>query len=460
MKRGYFHRLSLPLLLLALGTWSIGLAAVEDGGKAGVERAAQAPSLDTGGARRVLLLVVDGGINPATADYIHDGIEVARQSASQAVLIQLDTPGGLLDSSKTIVKDILGAPVPVIVYVAPSGAGATSAGVFVTMAAHVAAMAPGTNIGAAHPVGGQGQDIDDDMREKVENFAASLSRTIARQRGRNVEWAEKAVRESVSITEQEAVDLKVVDLIAENVTQLLEEVDGRQIEIEGRTAVLQTAGASIERHEMRLRQKILDVLANPNVAYLLMMAGILGLYMEFTHPGLFFPGITGAICLLLAMAALQVLPINYSGLALIVFGVALLVTELFLPSFGIIGVGGVVAFVLGSLLLFDTPESTLAVDPGIVAAAATMVGGFMLIVSWLVVRAHRRRPALGMEGLLGEIGEVRRAASPNGKVKVFVHGEYWDAETDEPLQLGESVEVVSARGMRLRVRRHNPARPA
>jgi membrane-bound serine protease (ClpP class) len=328
------------------------------------------------------------------------------------------------------------------------------------MAAHVAAMAPGTNIGAAHPVGGQGQDIDDDMREKVENFAASLSRTIARQRGRNVEWAEKAVRESVSITEQEAVDLKVVDLIAENVTQLLEEVDGRQIEIEGRTAVLQTAGASIERHEMRLRQKILDVLANPNVAYLLMMAGILGLYMEFTHPGLFFPGITGAICLLLAMAALQVLPINYSGLALIVFGVALLVTELFLPSFGIIGVGGVVAFVLGSLLLFDTPESTLAVDPGIVAAAATMVGGFMLIVSWLVVRAHRRRPALGMEGLLGEIGEVRRAASPNGKVKVFVHGEYWDAETDEPLQLGESVEVVSARGMRLRVRRHNPARPA
>jgi len=305
--------------------------------------------------REIVLLVVDGMINPATADYIHDGIERGRQEGAQAVVIQLDTPGGLLDSAKSIVKDILGAPVPIIVYVAPSGAGATSAGVFVTLAANVAAMAPGTNIGAAHPVGGQGENISGDMREKVENFAASLSRTIAQERGRNVEWAEKAVRESVSITEQEAVKEGVVDLVADSIPDLLRKVNGRKVEVAGREVELATEDANVQRYDMRLRQKILDILANPNIAYLLLMAGVLGLYVEFTHPGVFFPGVAGTICLLLGMAALQVLPINYSGLALIILGLALLVSELFLPSFGVLGIGGIIAFILGSLLLFDTP---------------------------------------------------------------------------------------------------------
>jgi membrane-bound serine protease (ClpP class) len=402
----------------------------------------------------VVLLVVNGGINPATADYIHDGLDLGREQGAQAVVIQLDTPGGLLESTKSIVKDILGASVPTIVYVAPSGAGAMSAGVFVTMAANVAAMAPGTTIGAAHPVGGQGEDVGGDMREKVENFAVSLSRTIAQQRGRNVDWAEKAVRESVSITEREAVDLKVVDLVASDLPDLLRQVDGREVDVGGRRVILATAGVKVERHEMRLRQKILDTLANPNVAYLLMMAGILGLYVEFTHPGVFFPGIAGAICLLLGMAALQVLPINYSGLVLIILGLALLIAELFLPSFGVLGVGGIVAFVFGSLLLFDTAQSTMTVDPGIVFGAAATLGGFTVIVGWLVVRAQRRQPAVGLEGMIGEIGEVKRTGGPGGRVKIFVHGEYWDADSEDPVAVGDAVEVVGATGLRMRVRKH------
>jgi membrane-bound serine protease (ClpP class) len=321
------------------------------------------------------------------------------------------------------------------------------------MAANIAAMAPGTNIGAAHPVGGQGENIDGDMREKVENFTASLSKTIAQERGRNVEWAEKAVRESVSITEQEAVQLHVVDLVAANVDDLLRQLDGREVTVKGAKRRLDVAGAEVLRKEMRLKQKLLNIIANPNVAYLLMMAGLLGLYVEFTHPGVFFPGVAGGICLLLGLTALQVLPINYSGLALIGLGLALLVSELFLPSFGVLGVGGIVAFVLGSLLLFDTSASDLTVDRNIVYAAAATFGGFTLLVSYLVVRTQRGKPSLGREGLIGEIGEVRQriAAPPGGKI--LVHGEYWNATADEPIEVGEQAEVMQMSGLRLKVRR-------
>jgi membrane-bound serine protease (ClpP class) len=407
----------------------------------------------------VYLIVVDAGINPAIADYIHESIAAAERDGARALIIQLDTPGGLLDSTKSIVKDILGSPVPVFVYVAPGGGGAISAGVFVTLSANIAAMAPGTNIGAAHPVTGQGGDVGGDMREKVENFAASLSKTIAQERGRNVEWAEKAVRESVSITEQEALQLGVIDIIAASREELLRQADGRQVSVKGTKVTLQLAGAAIVSREMRLKQKFLNILANPNVAYLLMMAGLLGLYVEFTHPGVFFPGVAGAICLLLAMAALQVLPINYSGLALIGLGVALLIAELFLPSFGVLGVGGILAFVLGSLLLFDTAESDLTVDPNIVYAAAATFGGFTLVVSYLVVRSQRRRPALGREGLVGQVGEVRQRIGPAGaQGKIFVHGEYWNAVADEAIEAGERAEVVGVDGMQLNVRRRPGAR--
>lgn len=402
----------------------------------------------------VYRITVDAGINPAIADFIHESIATAERADAQALVIELDTPGGLLDSTKSIVKDLLGSSVPVIVYVAPSGAGAASAGVFVTMAANIAAMAPGTNIGAAHPVTGQGGDIGGDMREKVENFAASLSKTIAQERGRNVEWAEKAVRESVSVTEEEALKLGVIDIVALNISDLLRQADGREVSLRGVQVPLRLAHAEVVTLDMRLKQKFLNILANPNVAYLLMMAGLLGLYVEFTHPGVFFPGVAGGICLLLGMAALQVLPINYSGLALIGLGLALLVSELFLPSFGILGVGGIVSFVLGSLLLFDTPESSLTVDPMIVYAAAATFGAFTLLVSYLVVRAHRRKPSLGRDAIVGEIGEVRQriaGRAPGGKI--FVHGEYWNAVGDEAIEVGEAVEVLSVDGMRVLVRR-------
>jgi membrane-bound serine protease (ClpP class) len=405
------------------------------------------------GRATVHLIVIDGGINPATADFIHEALVAAEREGAAALIIQLDTPGGLLDSARAIVKDLLASPVPVIVYVAPSGAGATSAGVFITMAANIAAMAPGTNIGAAHPVTGQGENIGGAVGEKIENFTVSLSKSIAQKRGRNVEWAEQAVRESVSITEQEALELGVVDLVANNLEDLLRQVDGREVTIAGTTRRLALGDADIVRREMRFKQKLLNVLANPNVAYLLMTAGLLGLYVEFTNPGVIFPGVAGGICLLLGLTALQVLPINYSGLALIGLGLALLITELFLPSFGMLGVGGIVAFVLGSLLLFDTPESDLALDPAIVYAAAATFGGFTMLVSVLVFRSHRRKPALGREGLLGEIGEVRFAIpgrAPGGKV--LVHGEYWTAVADGPIDVGQRVEVIGIDGLRLTVR--------
>jgi membrane-bound serine protease (ClpP class) len=397
-------------------------------------------------------------INPAMADFIHESINRSSQEGAQALIIQLDTPGGYLDSTKDIVKDILGAPLPVIVYVAPGGASAGSAGVFITMAGHIAAMAPGTTIGAAHPVGGGGQNIEGDMREKIENFTASFSEAIAQRRGRNVEWAEKAVRESVAITEVEALQKKVIDLVATDVQDLLRKAEDRKVEVGNTKTTLDFKAsrtsdgtARVVTLEMRLKHKVLNILAHPNVAYLLMMAGILGLYLEFSHPGTIFPGLAGAICLLLALTALQVLPINYTGLLLIFLGVGLLIAELFLPSFGILGVGGIVSFVLGSLFLFDTPDSEMMVDRSIIVAAALCVGGFMLLVGSLALRTWRQKPVSGVEGLIGEIGEVRVRLAPRGKV--WLHGEYWNAESDEEIETGQRIQVLGIDRLVLRVRK-------
>jgi membrane-bound serine protease (ClpP class) len=260
----------------------------------------------------------------------------------------------------------------------------------------------------------------------------------------------------VAITEQEALQLKVVDIVAHDVADLLRQIHGRQVKLQDGVAVLDTASARVEPEPMSLRQQMVNFLANPNLAYLLLMVGILGLYVELTNPGVIAPGIVGGICLLLAFAALQVLPINHTGLALIGLGVALLIAEIFLPSFGVIGVGGLVSLVLGSLLLFDTPESTLAVDRGIIAAAAGTVGAFMLTVGLLVVRSQRRRAVTGAEGMVGEVGEVRRGADAAGRVKVFVHGEYWDAIADEHVDVGVPVEVIGIQGLQIRVRRYQP----
>ena len=397
------------------------------------------------------LIVIDGTINPAVDDFIRESIGRAKTDGARALIIQLDTPGGLLNSTRTIVKEILGSPVPVIVYVAPSGGGAGSAGVFITLSAHIAVMAPGTNIGAAHPVAGGGQEVKGVMGEKIENFTASFSESIARQRGRNAEWAIEAVRRSVSITEKDALKQNVVDLVARDLDDLLKQADGRKVDLNGRDEVLSLKGAQVVRYEMSLKQKIINIVADPNIAYLLLMAGILGLYMEFSNPGLFFPGVAGAIALLLAFASFQLLPINYAGLLLMLLGVALLVGEAFFPSFGVLGIGGIISLALGSLLLFDTQNADFGVDRSIVFTAVATLGTFVLAISYLVVRSQQARPTLGMAGLMGEVGEVRSRLNPAGKV--FVHGEYWNARADGEIEVGEKVQVVGYEGMCLKVSR-------
>ncbi len=416
---------------------------------AAVSAGGAAPEPGTGS--HVNLMVIDGGINPAVNDYIRESIQRAHQGNARALIIQLDTPGGLLSSTRSIVKEILGAPLPIIVYVAPSGAGAGSAGVFITMAANIAAMAPGTNIGAAHPVAGGGQEVKGVMGEKLENFTASFSETIAQRRGRNTDFAIQAVRRSISITDKEALEKDVIDIIATDVSDLLKQANGREVDVGSAKRTLDFDGVSILHFEMGLKQKVINILADPNIAYLLMMAGILGLYMEFSNPGALFPGIAGGIALLLALASFQVLPINYAGLLLIGLGLCLLVAEAFLPSFGILGISGVVSLGLGSLLLFNVQGSDLAVDGSIVLAAVGTLSAFVLVVTVLVVRSQRRKATLGYGGLIGEVGEVRDRLDLRGKV--FVHGEVWNAEGAERLEAGDRVEVVGYDGMKLKVKR-------
>ncbi len=409
-------------------------------------------------AKHVNLITIDAAINPAIGDFIHENITRSTEEGALALVIQLDTPGGLLNSTRTIVKDLLSAPLPVIVYVAPSGAGAGSAGVFITMAGHIAAMAPGTTIGAAHPVGSGGQDIEGDMGDKIENFTASFSESIAQRRGRNVEWAEKAVRESVAITEVEALQKKVVDIVATDIQDLLRKANGRKLEIGNTQTVLDLRSAQTEsgtfrvtQIEMRIKHRVLNFLADPNVAYLLMMAGILGLYVEFTHPGVIVPGVVGGICLLLAFAAFQVLPINYSGLLLLLLGIGLLIAEVLLPTFGVLGIGGVISFILGSLFLFDSPDADLLVDRSIIATVGVSVAAFMLFVGALAVRTLGQRSVSGVDGLIGTTGEVRVRIDPRGKV--WIHGEYWNAESTEDLEVGQKVQVVSVTDLVLHVRK-------
>jgi len=412
---------------------------------------AQKEDTSAGLSPHVDLIVIDGGINPAVNDFIRESIDRAEQTKAKALIIQLDTPGGLLSSTRTIVKEILNAPLPVFVYVAPSGAGAGSAGVFITLAGNIAAMAPGTNIGAAHPVAGGGQEVKGVMGEKLENFTASFSETIARERGRDTEFAIQAVRRSISITDKQALEKGVIDIIANDVNDLLKQANGREVKIRGTKLKLVLDGVRVDRFEMGMKQKIINVLADPNIAYLLMMAGILGLYMEFSNPGAIFPGVAGGIALLLALTSFQVLPINYAGLLLIGLGMALLIAEAFVPSFGILGIGGVVSLGLGSVLLFDVQGSDLSVQPSIIIAAVGTFATFVLIVSYLVVKSQSSKVNLGYEGLVGEMGEVRERLDLRGKV--FVHGEYWDAVGDEEIQAGEKVEVVGAEGLLLKVKR-------
>lgn len=401
--------------------------------------------------RFVHLMVIDGTINPVTAEFIREGIRVSQDKGALAIIVQLDTPGGLLASTRVIVKDILGAPLPVIVYVAPSGAGAGSAGMFITIAAHVAAMAPATNIGAAHPVGLGGEGASKVLEEKLENFVASYGEAIARTRGRNVEWAVEAVRKSTATTEAKALELNVIDLVARDLENLLEQASGRVVEVLGERVKLDLAGAQIVSLEMRPGQKFLNLLADPNIAYILLIAGLLGLYFEFSNPGLIFPGVTGIICLLLALTAFQVLPINFTGVALILVGAVLLVAEALTPSFGILGIGGIVAFSFGSLVLFDVAGERLIVDRAIIFTTVAIASTFFLAIGYLLFHARRQKPAVGKEALVGKIGQAVTRISPRGKVRV--QGEIWNAESDDPIEMGEKVTISAVTDLQLKVKR-------
>ncbi len=399
----------------------------------------------------VYVLTVDGTINPALADYIIKGIEKAQENKASCVIIRMDTPGGVVTTTKTIIKEMINAKLPVVVYVAPSGSSASSAGALITVAADVAAMAPGTNIGAAHPVAGGGQEIGPAMSEKIINDLTAYIRGIVAKKGRNADWAEQAVRESVSITAEEALEINVIEIIANSLPGLLDALDGRKIEKEGRTFILETKGAQVEKIVPGLRFKILDVVANPNIAYILMMIGGIGIMMELYNPGLIFPGVAGGICLLLSFFALQVLPVNYVGILLIILSVVLFIVELKVASFGLLSIGAVISLTLGSIMLFDTGETAMRVSWTVIIPMVAAVSAFFIFALGLVVRAWLRQPRTGQQGLIGEVGVALTDLDTDGKVAI--HGEYWNSRSNGRIPKGEKVRVVRVDDLLLTVTR-------
>ncbi len=407
-------------------------------------------------ARSVLLVKLDGAINPSSAEFLERSIRDAAERNAQCLVIELNTPGGLLKSTRVIVSAILAARVPVIVYVAPGGAQAGSAGVFVTMAAHIAAMAPGTNIGAAHPVSLQGGP-DSIMNEKATNDAAAFIRSIAEKRNRNLTWAEDAVRQSLSITETEALNLHVIDLIARSPTELLDRIDGQTIALAEDTVRLATRGARIEIEEMTWTERLLDLLSDPNIAYVLFMLGLYGLLFELYNPGSIFPGVVGVISLILAFYSLHTLPINYAGLALIVFAVVLFLLEIKITSHGLLAIGGVISLFLGSVMLIRTPSVLEVVQLSwtVIISGVVVTTLFFTVILTLGLRVQRRKPTTGIEGLVGEVGEAVSTLDPAGTVRV--HGELWQAESaGARIAQGRPVRVVEIRNLSLRVEEFSP----
>lgn len=409
----------------------------------------------------VVKIDIDGTINPAIDDYVEQALRHAESRRAAALVVRLNTPGGLLDSTRTIVQNFLSADVPVIVWVGPPGARAASAGMFITMAAHVAAMAPGTNIGAATPISSGGKDVENeggqDLERKVLEDTMAFARSIAEVRGRPSDWMESAVSDAVSITSDEALQKQVIDLVAGTLDQLLQEVDGRTVKIASGSITLATAGASVETLDMRLGQQLMHYLAHPNIAYLLMLLGMLGIYFELSAPGGFIAGTLGTISLLLAFISFQVLPFRTGGLLLILLSIVLFIAEVFVPSMGILAVGGFVAFVVGSLILFNTPELDIALDTGLIAGATLAFGLCALAIGFLVLRSQRHRVVTGREAMVGETCEALTELNPNGKV--FLMGEIWNAELEAgSAEKGARLEVSAVDGLRLKVR-HKSSSP-
>jgi membrane-bound serine protease (ClpP class) len=399
----------------------------------------------------VLVAKLDGAINPAAETFIKRGIERAEENNAECFIVQLNTPGGLLESTRDIVGDFLESRIPVVVYVAPAGARAGSAGVFVTMAAHIAAMAPGTNIGAAHPIVIQGK-MDSIESQKATNDAAAFIRTIAEKRNRNLEWAEEAVRESKSITETEALKKDVIDLIAKNLDDLLAQIDGKRIETVSGTKALHTKGARIEYIEMGWSEKFLDIVSDPNFLLIFIMLGSAGLLLELYNPGSIFPGIIGVISYILAFYSMHVLPINYAGLALIIFSIVLFLLEIKIVSHGMLAIGGAVSLFLGSIMLIR-PSSGLEfvqISWFVIIATVAISTFFFVFLLGLGLKVQRRKPTTGTEGLVGEIGEAYTPLEPEGTVRV--HGEFWHAEsTGGAVAKGERIRVIEIHNLKLKV---------
>ena len=402
---------------------------------------------------KVLVISVDGSINPSSAEYIHSGIKKAESINAECLIIKLNTPGGLLKSTRVIVSDLLNSKIPIVVYVAPSGAQSASAGVFITLAAHIAAMAPGTNIGAAHPVTLQGGQ-DWIMNEKATNDAAAFIRTISEKRSRNINWAEDAVRKSLSITETEALKENIIDTIAINIQNLLEIIHGKEITTVAGIKTLNTENAEIVSVEMNFQQKILDLLSDPNIAYVLFMIGLYGIMFELYNPGSIFPGVVGAISLILAFYSMHTLPINYAGLALIILAVILFIAEIKIVSHGLLTIGGIISLILGSIMLIDT-ESTLEVIEiswQVILVTVIFTTAFFLFAISFGIKAQLRKPTTGIEGLIGEVGETITELNPEGRVRV--HGELWNAESlDGPINIGSKIKISAVNNLKLKVQK-------
>ncbi|MGA2525856.1 MAG: nodulation protein NfeD [Smithellaceae bacterium] len=396
------------------------------------------------------VIKVEGVITSPTAKYIANSIEEAQKAGAEGIIILLDTPGGMDTAMRDIAKSILNAPLPVIVFVYPPGARAASAGVIITEAAHIAAMAPGTNIGAAHPVaiglGGSG-GMDKTMSKKVENDAAAYARSIAKTRGRSEEWVEKAVRKSESITADEALKLNVIDFVAPDVDKLLAAIDKKEITLASGKKKISTKDAVINNKEMGTRQGILAAISDPNISYILLLIGLAGLYFELSTPGAILPGVIGGISLLLAFFGLSTLPVNYTGILLIIFGVILFIAEIKVMSHGILTVGGVISLVFGSLLLFDSPEPALRISLHVLIPAVLLVSGFFIAVIWMAIKAQRRKHFTGTEAMIGAEAEVLTDIANEGKV--FLKGQYWKATSEKPIKKGAKVKILKVEGLSL-----------
>ncbi|RJQ51188.1 MAG: nodulation protein NfeD [Nitrospiraceae bacterium] len=398
----------------------------------------------------IIVINVEGVVNPVMSEFISRSIDDAANEKAELLVIKLDTPGGLDTSMRSIVKKITASEAPVAVYVSPGGARAASAGVFITLSAHIAAMAPGTNIGAAHPVG-IGEKMDKTIAEKAVNDAAAYIKSIAEKKGRNAEWAEKAVRESVSITEKEALDLKVIDMIAPDLKTLLDAIDQKVVETADGKHTIKTKGADIRYIEMSVRHKILDFISDPNVAYLLMLLGFYGIFFEMTNPGAIFPGVFGAIALILAFYSFQTLPVNYAGLLLIILAIILFILEIKITSFGILTIGGIISMLIGSVMLFESPLPFFKLSMTVILPAVVLTTLFFALTIRLVVKAQRRKPVTGSEGLIGLEGAAKTDIHNEGLV--FVHGEIWKACSDEPVKAGEKVVVEKMENLKLKVKK-------